>query len=151
MLPTPTQIPYKIKGIEEAWAAFFAVAVMCDGDTSLVKSQQFVASVRLLDIYDYPGTLAMTLMEKMAYKAVRYGNKALIDQAVAYIDDDDKATLYCLLVEIIIARGVIHEIGLKVLKELGDVLEIEEPIREGVMKVLLIKNKRNYKDLRGRE
>ena len=134
-------IIYKPNNDKEAWVAILYACMSVDGEVSnieidnMVKSLVFKQKFQNVQIIDYYKP-AMVAQNKI-------GSKAIIDSSISLILNEDKPTLFCLVMELLLADGHLGDKEKEIAEYLTSLLELDISVATSIVEVMLIKNKGN--------
>ncbi|SJZ31984.1 tellurite resistance TerB family protein [Sediminibacterium ginsengisoli] len=125
----------------EAWVGVLYACAASDGDVSdveidmlsrlLIFKQKF-ENIEIIPFYK----IAMQISNEL-------GNQKLIEGCAAVIKEEDKATVFAMATEIVLADGIINEREKNLLEFVSRTLQIDDELAAKIVEVLLIKNRGN--------
>ena len=138
--PKPSVV-YTPKSEPEAWIAIMFSCMAADenlSDAETSELSQIVVYKTLFNNYDkvelYKTAMAMQL---------QLGSKELIDRSVDKVSPENKPTLFALIVELLLADGILADQEKEITDYLASALDLDNALAEKIIEVILIKNKGN--------
>lgn len=125
----------------EAWVAILLACMLADGDMddaeidSLARMLAFKTKFRGVNIGNFFGSI-MSAKNKV-------GGAGLVEGASKAIKEDDKATLFAMSVELVLADGEISRDEELIIETLAKSLNVSDTVAANIIEVMLIKNKGN--------
>lgn len=138
---TPTNYTYAPKNENEAWVAILYACISADGEASEIetdKMSEFLVFKQAFNGHDIAGYYRSVLE---AHK--KLGSQGIIDASAKLISDDNKPTLLALIMELLLADGVLEAKEQEIAEYIVSKLLIDESVAEKIIEVILIKNKGN--------
>lgn len=132
----------------EAWMAFFVVAINADGKPTNIEMAAFAQATHILSVFEYTHDTKTPLLYEITTLRIKLGSKALIDGSLYLIEINSRDTLFTLCADIMLSNGKMNETKQNVMKEIATALQLNEVECQKIIEVLLIKNKRNYRNVR---
>ncbi|NBB26730.1 tellurite resistance TerB family protein [Cellulophaga sp. BC115SP] len=133
---------YTPKSEQEAWVAILYACAGAEGNVSDVEIEKISSVVVLKTLFNpYKTQLVPTLFKPVIDAFKQVGSKALIDSSAPLIADENKATLFCLVFDLLLADGTLGEGEKEIAEYLIEKLNLDSGIAEKIIEVLLIKNK----------
>ncbi len=139
--PKQPPITYTPKSEPEAWLAIMFSCMAVDEDISEAetnKLSQIMVAKTLFQNID-----KVALYEKVMNLQLQMGSKELIDRSVEKVAEENKPTLFALIVELLLADGILAEKEKEITDYLASALDLDEDLAKNIIKVILIKNKDN--------
>jgi uncharacterized tellurite resistance protein B-like protein len=134
-------VAYEPKNEQEAWVAIMTACMTVDGSISDTETD---AMVRLLVFKkSFSGHNLVDYFKGIQKPLKEYGSQGLIEKSVSKVSDDFKPTLFCLVVEMLIADGRIGEQEEEIIEYLSGQLKLDEKVSSQIIKVYMIRNKGN--------
>lgn len=135
----PSQITYSPKNEQEATMAIMYACMATDGDVSDIEIDTLARLVGLKknfqghDIVAYHKTVLLTHQQ--------IGSKNLIDSSVNAIPIETKPTIFAMVMEILLADGILAEKEREIAEYLASKFSLDEELSQKIVEVILIKNK----------
>lgn len=134
-------ITYSPKSEHEAWIAVMYGCIAADGDVSDAEIDKLCQLVVYKTMFSDKNIIDYYKPALIAHKQI--GSKSLIDSSISLIKDADKPTIFALVMELLLADGILGEKEKEILEYLTDLLKIESELAQKIVEVMLIKNKGN--------
>lgn len=138
---TPSQVSYSPSNQQEATIAIMYACMAVDGNVSeaeidkLVQLAAFKKQFKNHSLVDY---------YKGVFKVHKsLGSKKIIESSVPKIKDDFKPTLFAMIMELVLADGILDEKEKEISEFLAVVLKLDENLASKIVEVILIKNEGN--------
>jgi uncharacterized tellurite resistance protein B-like protein len=136
-----TQVVYSPKNEQEAWVAIMYGCIAVDGDVSDAEIDQLVRTLVLKTLFNGHKVVDYYSTAMKFHKQI--GSKGLIDNCAAKVSADNKATLFALIVELLLADGILAEKEKEIIDYLSTALSIDSELAYKIVEVILIKMKGN--------
>ena len=137
-----TLVTYSPQNEQEAWIAIMHACNAVDGevaDEELEELTQTLVNKAMFEGHDILG------YSKNAFLAqAKLGSKHLIDNSVDKISPDNKATLFALTVQLVMADCVVTDKEEELITYLYSALDLETELAHKIIEVVLILNKGNF-------
>lgn len=133
--PKPTYTP---KNEQEAWVAIMTACVAIDGDVSddeIGQMASIVTSNALFSGHDAVSYFKRTLMVQK-----EIGSQALIDCSYSFVGQKSKGTLFCFIMDLLLADGVLGSTEQEIAEYLVEKLGLPQDTASKIIEVMLIKN-----------
>jgi len=138
---TSTQASYSPQNAQEAWIAIMHACNAVDGDVADEELEELTQTLVNKALFDGHDILAYS---KTAFLAqAKLGSKHLIDNSVEKIAPDDKATLFALTVQLVMADCVVTDKEEELITYLYSALDLNTDLANKIIEVVLILNKGN--------
>lgn len=139
---TPSTVTYSPKNEQEAWIAIMYACMAADGDVSEAETDKMVRFLVFKTMFQ--GHNIVEDLYKPAMTAQKQiGSKAVIDSSTSLIGEDGKPTLFTLVMELLLADGILGDQEQEIVEYLSESLKLESALAQKVVEVMLIKNKGN--------
>ena len=137
-------LDYSPKNEQEAWIGILFACVNADDDDSESESDALIKMLTFSSKIDNDSIIVDYKRVLVATRENGVSGNVLVDKCSVLIDDDDKATLFSMAVEIAYANGIIEEEEKDMLEYIAKSLELDMNLAEEIIKVMAIRNKYNY-------
>lgn len=132
----------KAFGPHEGFAGILLGASACDGHIADEEVQSLFTMLSRMKMYQrYTDKNWSTLMNRLLGLLKRKGVDELLEQAVAALPPELRATAFANACDIVLADGVVEDDEKDFLDKLQDRLEIPEDKAINIVRVMVIKNK----------
>lgn len=136
-----TTFTYEPQSEQEAWIAIMYACIAVDGDVSDVEIDKLSQLVVPKSIFIGRDIVQYYKTAMLAHKQV--GSKILIDNSVLKVNDNNKLTLFAIVMELLLADGVLGEKEKEIAEYLTNSLKLSAENAQKIVEILLIKNKDN--------
>ncbi|HLP55281.1 MAG TPA: tellurite resistance TerB family protein [Fluviicola sp.] len=138
----PSTVTYTPKNEQEAWIAIMYACIAADGDVSEAETDKMIQFLVYKSMFK--GDNIIENLYKPAMTAQKQiGSKAVIDSSTSLISDDGKPTLFALIMELLLADGILGDQEREIVEYLSESLKLESSLAQKIVEVMLIKNKGN--------
>jgi uncharacterized tellurite resistance protein B-like protein len=138
----PSTISYSPKNEQEAWVAIMYSCMATDGEVSEIEVDKLVNFLVFKTMFK--GHNVIEDLYKPALRAQKQiGSKEVIDSSVSLIKDESKPTLFALVMEILLADGVLGPDEKEIAEYLTNALSLNPEMAQKIVEVMLIKNQGN--------
>jgi len=135
------QITYSPKTEQEAWIAVMYGCIAVDGDVSDAEINKLTQTVVFKTMFKTHNIVDSYKAAMTMHKQI--GSKQLIDSSVSKISGDNKATLFALALELLLADGILADKEKEIIEYLATALNLDTDLAGKIVEVTLIKNKGN--------
>ncbi len=139
--PAQPPVVYSPPSEPEAWIAIMFSCMAADEDISDAETEklsQMIVYKTLFQDYD-----KVELYKTAMTRQLQLGSKELIDRSVDKVAPENKPTLFALIVELLLADGILADKEKEITDYLASALDLEEELAKNIIQVILIKNKGN--------
>ncbi len=139
--PTEPTVVYSPQSEAEAWIAIMFSCMAVDDDVSDAETEklsQMIVYKTLFRDYDTVELYKIAMMRQL-----QLGSKELIDRSVDKVSPENKPTLFALIVELLLADGVLADQEKEITDYLVSALDLDEDLATKIIEVILIKNRGN--------
>jgi uncharacterized tellurite resistance protein B-like protein len=137
-----TAVAYTPKNEQEAWVAIMYSCMATDGDVSEIEVDKLVNFLVFKTMFK--GHNVIEDLYKPAMRAQKQiGSKEVIDRSVSSIKEESKPTLFALVMEILLADGILGSDEQEIAEYLTNALSLNQEIAQKIVEVMLIKNQGN--------
>lgn len=126
----------------EAWVGILYSCIIADGE--IVKVEENTLSLMLVNKKKFEEVDVAKLYRNVAEAQHKIGGAGIIDACVPFIKEEEKATIFCLSVELVLADGILDEDEEKLIEYIAEKLQIDETLVDRIVEVMLIRNKGNH-------
>jgi uncharacterized tellurite resistance protein B-like protein len=138
----PSTVTYSPKSEQEAWVAIMYACIAADGDVSEAETDKMIQFLVYKSMFKGDNIIEDFYKPAMiAQKQI--GSKLVIDSSTSLITDDDKPTLFALVMELLLADGILGDQEQEIVEYLSESLKLESTFAHKIVEVMLIKNKGN--------
>ncbi|WP_026461572.1 tellurite resistance TerB family protein [Adhaeribacter aquaticus] len=134
-------ITYQPQNEQEAWIAIMHACIAVDEDVAEEELDELAQTLANKELFEGHNILEYYKTVMLAHTQI--GSKQLIDNSVDFISPEYKATLFALIIELVLADGRIDEKERELIKYLYSALDMEVDLANKIVEVILIKNKGN--------
>lgn len=138
---TPSEVTYSPKSEGEAFIGICFACMAADGDVAEVEIDRFSQIIVFKKFIDNKKMIDQYKTAHMIHKKI--GSKAMIDHAVSSITEERKATLFAIVMELVLSDGILDSGEREIAEYLSESLHLEEETAQKIIEVMLIKNKDN--------
>ncbi len=139
--PTHPPVIYSPQSEAEAWIAIMFSCMAADEEISDAETEKLSQMIVYKTIFrDYD---KVELYKTAMTRQLQLGSKELIDRSVDKVAAENKPTLFALIVELLLADGILADKEKEITDYLASALDLEENIATKIIEVILIKNKGN--------
>jgi len=136
-----TQVTYSPQNEQEAWIAIMHACNAVDGDVADEELEELTQTLVNKALFEGHDILAYS---KAAFLAqAQLGSKHLIDNSVDKVSPGNKATLFALTVQLVMADCVVTDKEEELITYLYSALDLDTNLAERIIEVILILNKGN--------
>ncbi|WP_343635524.1 TerB family tellurite resistance protein [Fluviicola sp.] len=136
-------VSYSPKNEQEAWVAIMYSCMATDGDVSEIEIDKLLNFLVFKTMFN--GHNVVEDLYKPAMLAQKQiGSKEVIDSSVSLIKDESKPTLFALVMEILLADGVLGSDEQEIAEYLTNALNLNPETAQKIVEVMLIKNQGNF-------
>ncbi|WP_040279887.1 tellurite resistance TerB family protein [Psychroserpens damuponensis] len=139
--PESKIITYKPLSDFEAWIGILYACMSADGTVSDVEIDALSRMIVLKQ--KFKGIDISPLYDSVAEAKLKIGGIGLIEVCSEYVNENDKATLFSMAVEIVLADGILEKDEEKVIELIANHMKIEMELVEKIIQVMLIRNRGN--------
>ncbi|BAV07954.1 Tellurite resistance protein TerB [Filimonas lacunae] len=132
-------VNYTPLNVQDAWVGIITAMGRVDGSLSDVEIDNLARSLVMSSIFD--GHDIVDYINKAATFQNTNGSQQVIDDCVPHIPQHDRATLLCIVTEVVLADGQIDANEKELLIYLAGKLGIEPALFQQILEVYLIRNK----------
>jgi uncharacterized tellurite resistance protein B-like protein len=133
-----TTITYSPKSEQEAWIAIMYACISVDGNVSDAETDKLCQLVVFKTFFKGKNIVDYYKPAFLAHKQI--GSKALIDSSASMISEQNKATLFALVMELLLADGILESKEKEIIEYLSTALNLQSDIAQKIVEVMLIKN-----------
>lgn len=139
---SPSTITYLPQNEQAAWVSVMYACIAADGEISDTETDKLceLLVVKTLfhnqDLADYYHTSMLT------HKQI--GSKQLIDSSVPMVQEKNRATLFTLTMELLLADGILGRKEKEIAEYLTDALSLDSDSAKKIVEVMLIRNAGNF-------
>ncbi len=126
----------------EAWVGILYSCIMADGE--IVKVEENTLSLMLVNKKKFEEVDVARLYRNVAEAQHRIGGVGLIDACTPFINKEEKSTIFCLSVELVLADGILDEDEEKLIEYIAKKLEVDSTLVDHIVEVMLIRNMGNH-------
>lgn len=138
----PSTVTYSPKNEQEAWVAIMYACIAADGDVSEAETDKMIQFFVFKTMFT--GHDIIEDLYKPALTAQKQiGSKVVIDSSTSLISEDGKPTLFALVMELLLADGILGDQEQEIAEYLSESLQLESTLARNIVEVMLIKNKGN--------
>jgi len=136
-----TLVTYSPQNEQEAWLAIMHACIAVDDDVAdaeLEELAQILTSKALFeghDVQDY--------YRNVLYAQAQIGSKRLIDNSVDKVAAENKANLFAVTIELLLADGIIAEKEEELITYLYSALDLDTAIAKNIIQTFLDKIRQN--------
>ncbi|MCC9168067.1 tellurite resistance TerB family protein [Pontibacter harenae] len=134
---------YSPQNEQEAWIAILHACMAVDDDVADEELEELSNTLASKTLFEGHDVLAYS--KKVFYAHHDVGSKRLIDNAVDKVAPENKATLFSLTVQLVLADGVVQEKEKELLNYIHSALELDIDLATKIIEVILILNRGNIK------
>ena len=138
---TTSTITYSPKSEQEAWIAVMYACIAADGDVSDAEIDKLCQLVVYKSMFSGKEIIEYYKPAMIAHKQI--GSKALIDSSVSLIQENNKPTVFALIMELLLADGILGDKEKEILEYLTESLKLASDMAQKIVEVMLIKNNGN--------
>lgn len=132
---------YEPASEQEAWIAIIFGCMAVDGEVSEVEIHKFANLIMFKQQFQHVKILDLFRNSAGAHRHI--GSKGLIDASVDKISESYKATLFAIVMELLLADGVIDVKEEEIAEYLSAALKLDAALSQRIVEVILIKMKGN--------
>ena len=136
-----TSMPYKPKNEQEAWTAIAFACASIDGDISEVESKSICEALVFKTMFKGHEIIDYYKNAIDAKKSI--GSKDIIDSCVQFVVEENKATLFSIVCEILLSDAVFEEDEKKILEYVAKAMNLNDEMAVKIIEVMLIRIKGN--------
>ena len=134
-------LKYKPTSDFEAWMGILYGCMAADG---IVGDFEIDSLTRMLIFNQKFADIDITVLYRSVIEAEnKYGSIALIEACYPLIKEEEKSTLFSMVVEIALVDGRLEESEMKQIEYIAEKLQIDPILAEKIIEVMLIRNKLN--------
>jgi len=136
-----TAVTYSPQNEQEAWLAIMHACIAVDDDVAdaeLEELAQILASKALFEGHD-----VRAYYKTILYAHAQIGSKRLIDNSVEKISPDNKANLFAVTIELLLADGLIAEKEEELITYVYSALELDTAVAKNIIQTFLAKIREN--------
>lgn len=127
---------------QEAWIAIAYACLMTDRKkTSFSEIERFCHLLLIKSHFKGHNTIAY--IQKCEHIHALIGSEQLIERCSTKISENNKATLFALVVDMLLIRGALNPMQKKIIDFLANQLKLDKVLSASIKKIMLIKNKGN--------
>lgn len=134
-----TLVSYSPQNEQEAWIAIMHACIAVDevvADEELEELSETLANDPFFEGHDVREYYKTVLLEH-----AKIGSKHLIDNSVDFIAAENKAALFSLTIELVLADGILADPEEELIRYLFSALDLEEVIARQIVKEILDRHK----------
>lgn len=135
-------VSYSPKNEQEAWVAIMYSCMATDGDVSEIEINK-LANFLVFKTMFKGHNIVEDLYKPAMHTQKQIGSKEVIDSSVSSITDGNKPTLFALVMEILLADGVLGPEEQEIAEYLTNALNLNLEMAQKIVEVMLIKNQGN--------
>jgi hypothetical protein len=136
-----TVVAYAPASEQEAWLAIMYACIAADGQVAEVESSKLCELVVFKSFFN--GFQVIELYKKAAFAHKDHGSKHLIDSSAGLIKEENKPTLFALIMELLLSDGIMGTAEKEIVEYLSSAMKLDESLSEKIVEVMMIKNKGN--------
>lgn len=131
---------------QEAWFAIMYACAGADSEASDVEIDNMMKYLVFKTFFDnYKPDLVDDLVDPIIAHYHDFGSKVLIENSVSLVHEENKATLFSIVFDILLADGILSKEDKEISEFLIDKMDLDEELARKIIEVLLIKNKYSIK------
>jgi uncharacterized tellurite resistance protein B-like protein len=138
-----TEIAYTPSNEQEAWIGIFNAVMSVDGDSSGAEIH-FLSNI-LVFKQMFQGYEILEYFKNANRYRTDTNSKALIDACVPSIAEDNKGTLFALVIDIVLFDGILKKEEEDIIDYIAARLNLDKQTFAKILEVMKIKNKGNRK------
>ncbi len=123
----------------EAWLGILIPCAAADGEICNMEIKSLLETLMLREVF--LNADAMNLYERVMRLQAKLGNEKLIVGAASKLKAENRNTVFCLAIDLVLADGYLHENEEKIIEFIANKLNIEREMSDKIVEVLLIKNR----------
>jgi hypothetical protein len=139
---TPSTITYAPQSEQEAWIAIMYACMAADGEISDTEIDKLCELLVVKTLFRNKEIADYYQPAMLAHKHV--GSKILIDSSVSLIQENNKATLFTLTMELLLADGILGEKEKEIAEYLTAALALDPETSRKIVEIMLIRNNGNF-------
>jgi hypothetical protein len=139
---TPSTVTYSPKNEQEAWVAIMYACIAADGDVSEAETDKMIQFLVYKSMFK-GDNIIQDLYKPAMIAQKQIGSKLVIDSSTSLIGDDSKPTLFALVMELLLADGILGDQEKEIVHYLSESLKLDSTLAHKIVEVMLIKNKGN--------
>lgn len=137
--PAPSApITYTPRNEQEAWIAVMYACIAVDGNTSEAEIDKLVQQVTFKILFNGHQIGDYYKAALIAHQQI--GSKQLIDSSVSKVSDNSKATLFAMIMELLLSDGILGEQEKEIAEYLATALRLDETTSQKIVEVMVIRN-----------
>ena len=125
----------------EAWIGILYACMSSDGEISESEINYLINSINSKE--KFLGIEISPFYEKAIVKKSEIGQLKLLDYYCQFIAEEDKPTVFCLAVDIVLSDGELHGEEKNVIEIISKRFNLNQDLASRIIEVILIKNKGN--------
>lgn len=137
----PSAFEYRPSNEYEAWVAILYACMAVDGDVADAEIDKMCELLVLKAAFQGKPITEYYRASLNAHKKI--GSQGIIDSSAELISEENKPTLLALVMEMLLADGLLEEKEQEIAEYITSKLAIEEVLAQQIIEVILIKNKGN--------
>ena len=131
----PSYIPYTPKSEEEAWIAIMYACMEADGYASETEIKKLFQVLRKQPLFKTKHIADYYQPAMLAHRVV--GGKMLVDASIPFISQNHKALLFSLIMELLLADGILTETEKEIAAYLTHTLPLETASAQKIVNDIL--------------
>ncbi|QNF31598.1 TerB family tellurite resistance protein [Adhaeribacter swui] len=140
--PSQPTVVYTPQSEAEAWIAIMFSCMAVDDDISNAETEKLSQIMVYKALFRNHDTVE--LYKTAMTRQLQLGSKELIDRSVDKVSAENKPTLFALIVELLLADGILADKEKEITDYLVSALDLDESLATKIIEVILIKNKGNF-------
>jgi len=138
----PSTIVYAPKNEQEAWVAIMYACIAADGNVSEAETDKMLQFLVFKSMFKGHNIIEDLFKPAMTAQK-QIGSKVVIDSSASLIGEDGKPTLVALVMELLLADGILGDQEQEIAEYLSASLNLESTLAHEIVEVMVIKNKGN--------
>lgn len=133
---------FEPSGEHEAWLGILYACVAADGE--VVKIEENALSLMLITKKKFDHVNIQALYRNVLEAHYKLGGAKLVDACYNLVKEEDRATLFAMSVELVLADGILDEDEEQIIEYIARKLQIDEKLVQCIVEVMLLRNKGNH-------
>lgn len=138
---TPNTVQYSPENEQEAMVAIMYGCMSVDGDVSDVEIDRLCQMVTFKTYFKGVSLVSYYKGAMLVHKKI--GSQGLIDASVLKVKAENRATLFAMVMDLLLSDGVLEQKEQEIAEYLSEKLTLESPLATKIVEVILIRNKDN--------
>lgn len=139
---SPSTITYAPHNEQAAWVSIMYACIAADGEISDTETDKLCEVLVMKTLFHNQDIADYYHNSMLAHKQI--GSKTLIDSSVSIIQESNKPTLFTLIMELLLADGIIGKKEKEIAEYLTDALHLDTDTAKRIVEVMLIRNAGNF-------